>query len=111
MKKTLFFAIYIAQSSSDSLDYKPLYAESFILIKAISLEQAQEIALNYTKQEECSFKNEKGETITWSFKEIIDVNNILSENLEEEVTDLYTRHFRNYKAYCEFEPFLSKEDL
>ena len=110
MKKSLFFAIVIYQSSSDSLDYKPLYQESFILIESFSLEQAQEIAFNYSKQEECSFKNEKGETITWSLKKIIDVNEILSENLEE-VTDLYTRHFRNYKAYCEFEPLLSKEEL
>ncbi|MDF5711172.1 MAG: hypothetical protein PUP90_26750 [Nostoc sp. S4] len=60
-----------------------------------------------------SYKNENGETITWSLKQVIDVNSVLDDdfNLANNGVDLYARNFRNYEAYYSFEPFLSQEQL
>jgi hypothetical protein len=111
-KTTSFYiAIILYKSSSDAPDYQPLYQESFVLIKAASLEQAKEKALNHGKDESVSYINENGETITWSLQQVVDVNSVLYDDFvsAEDGVDLYTRHFRNYEAYHSFEPLLSKE--
>ncbi len=103
--QSFYVALILYESHSNKLDYKPLYQECFTLIKASSLEEAQEKTLAYAKKEEGKFQNEYGETITWSLKQVVDVNPTLYDEFEDE-TDLYTRHFRNYKAYSSFEPLL-----
>ncbi|MBE9007565.1 DUF4288 domain-containing protein [Fortiea sp. LEGE XX443] len=111
--ESFYMAIILYKSSSDTLDYQPLYQESFVLIKANSLEAAKAKALNYGKNETVSYKNENGETITWSLQQVIDVNSVLDDEFDscEDGVDLYTRHFRNYEAYQSFEPLLSNEQL
>lgn len=62
--QSFYIAIIIYKSSSTQPDYQPLYQESFVLIKATSLEDAKAKALNYGKNESVSYTNENGETIT-----------------------------------------------
>jgi hypothetical protein len=112
-KESLYIAIILSKSFSDKPDYQPLYQESFVLIKAASLEEAKTKALNYGKNENVSYTNENGEVITWSLQQIVDVNSVLDDDFDaaEDGVDLYTRHFRNYDAYQSFEPLLSQEQL
>ncbi|MDZ7960574.1 MAG: DUF4288 domain-containing protein [Aulosira sp. DedQUE10] len=111
--ESFYIAIILYKSSSDAPDYQPLYQESFILIKAASLESAKVKALNYGKNESVSYTNENGETITWTLQQVLDVNSVLDDDIDssEDVVDLYARHFRNYDAYKSFEPLLSKEQF
>ena len=94
-----YIAIIVYESSSNALNYKPLYEECFTLIEARSLEEAREKAQICAKNNETSYENLYGETITWVTKEIVDN------------TDIYARHFRNYEAYRAFEPLLFGEEL
>ncbi|MEH1805809.1 DUF4288 domain-containing protein [Nostoc sp.] len=111
--ESFYIAIILYKSSSDKTDYQPLYQESFVLIKAASLEEAKVKALNHGKNESVSYTNEDGETITWSLQQVIDVNSVLYDdfNSSEDIVDLYARHFHNYEAYQSFEPLLSKEQF
>ena len=111
--KSFYIAIILYKSSSDAPSYQPLYQESFVLIKAVSLEEAKAKALNHGKNESVSYTNENGETITWSLQQVVDVNSVLDDdfNSSEDIVDLYARHFRNYEAYKSFEPLLSQEQF
>jgi hypothetical protein len=109
--ESFYIAIILYKSFSDKPDYQPLYQESFVLIKAASLEEAKAKALNHGKNESVSYTNENEETITWSLQQVVDVNSVLYDDFDssEDIVDLYTRHFRNYEAYQLFEPLLSQE--
>ncbi|MEH2071575.1 MAG: DUF4288 domain-containing protein [Nostoc sp.] len=111
--ESFYIAVILYESSSDALDYQPLYQECFVLLKASSLEKAKSKAVSYGKKQEVSYKNKDRETITWSWKQVIDVNSVLDDDfdLANNGVDLYARHFRNYEAYHSFEPFLSQEEL
>ncbi|OUL28592.1 hypothetical protein BV378_07225 [Nostoc sp. RF31YmG] len=111
--KLFYIAIILYKSSSDAPNYQPLYQESFVLIKAASLESAKVKALAHGKNESVSYTNENGETITWTLQLVLDVNSVLYNDIDssEDVIDLYTRHFRNYNAYQSFEPLLYQEQL
>ncbi|MFN6571580.1 MAG: DUF4288 domain-containing protein [Dendronalium sp. ChiSLP03b] len=111
--ESFYIAIILYKSSSDKPDYQPLYQESFVLIKATSLESAKDKAWNHGKNESVSYTNENGETITWSLQQVVDVNSVLYDDFDssEDGVDLYARHFRNYKAYHSFEPLLSREQF
>lgn len=90
-----------------------MYQESFVLIKATSLEEAKVKALNFGKNESVSYTNENGKTITWSLQQVVDVNSVLDDDFDssEDIVDLSARHFRNYEAYQSFEPLLSQEQF
>ncbi|MHC5824220.1 MAG: DUF4288 domain-containing protein [Nostoc sp.] len=111
--ESFYIAIILYKSSLSEDDYQPLYQESFVLIKAASLEEAKAKALNHGKNESVSYTNENGETITWFLQQVVDVNSVLYDDLDssDDIVDLYARHFRNYDAYQLFEPLLSKEQL
>ncbi|MBN3870517.1 DUF4288 domain-containing protein [Nostoc sp. JL33] len=111
--ESFYIAIIVYKSSSDKDDYQPLYKESFVLIKATSLEEVKAKALNHGKNESVSYTNENGETITWSLQQVVDVNSVLDDDFDssEDIVDLYARHFRNYDAYQLFEPLLSQEQF
>jgi Domain of unknown function (DUF4288) len=96
--QSFYMAVVLYESSSDASDYQPWYQEGFVLIKASSLEEAKEKALNYAKREQVSYQNEYKETITWSLKRLVDVNNLLYDEFEDG-TEIYARHFQNYEAY------------
>ncbi|MDV2995110.1 MAG: hypothetical protein N4J56_004764 [Chroococcidiopsis sp. SAG 2025] len=107
---SLYIAVILFESSSSVPSDRTLYEECFILIQANSLEEAREKALLYSRQQECSYQNQDKDTITWTCKQIIDVNSVLYDDFGD-VTEIYARHFRNYEAYCQFEPLLSGEEL
>lgn len=109
-EQSFYIAVILYESSSDTPDYQPLYEECFVLIRAISLEEAKKKALSHARKQEGSYQNPYGQTITWFIKQILDINSVLDDKCED-VTELYARHFRNYEAYCSFEPLLSHEEL
>jgi hypothetical protein len=102
----LYVAVLLYESSSDAPDYQPLYEESFVLLHDESLEKAQARAKQLGHEEETQYLNDKGETIAWSLKHVVDVTEALYDELGDETT-LYSRHFRDYEAYRQFEPLLS----
>lgn len=108
--KDCYIAVILFESSSNVSDYKPLYQECFVLILANSLESAKEKTLVYAQSQEISYQNENKQMITWSLKQIVDVNSVLYDEFNNG-TELYARHFRNYQAYSLFEPLLSGEEL
>jgi hypothetical protein len=97
-----YIAVIVMASSSDAPDYEPLYEECFVLIEAVSPEEAREKALALAGERGTEYRNEMGETIRWSFHRLIDVNRLLEDSLEDGA-ELYARHFRNYEAYEAFE--------
>lgn len=109
-KESFYIAVILFESSSNKPDYQPLYEECFVLITARSLEEAKAKTLVYGQNQEGSYENEVKNIITWSLKQIVEVNSVLSDNFDNG-TELYARHFRNYQAYCLFEPLLSGEEL
>lgn len=56
-EQSFYIAVILYESSLDGPDYKPLYEECFVLIKAISFEEAKEKALSHPKKEEGSYQN------------------------------------------------------
>ena len=82
------------------------FRECFVLIIASSLESAQEKILSHASKEQASYGTENNDTITWSLKQVVDVNSVLYNDFDD-VTNLYARHFWNYEAYRLFEPLLS----
>jgi len=109
-EQSFYIAVILYESSSSASEYKPLYEECFVLIKATSLEEANEKALIYAREQEGSCQNEYNDTITWSLKQVVDVNSVLYDKFDDG-TELYARHFRSYEAYRLFEPLLSNEEL
>ena len=106
-----YIAVLLYESSVESAqpsDPNLLYEESFVLIRASSVEEAREKADRHAQRDQVSYFNEQHEKITWSLKQVIDVNAVLDETLEDGA-ELYARHFRNYEAYRLFEPLLSGE--
>ena len=104
-----YAAVIIYETSSPSTTYKPLYEEEVALIEASSEEEAKERAISHANEQETSYENQYGETITNSFKLLADIQLIQSK--PEHGTSIYTRFFRNYDAYAAFEPLLEGEEL
>jgi hypothetical protein len=98
---TMYAAILVYVTSNPTAGYEPLYEETVTLIQASSEEHAAERAREFARARETSYQNEMGETITWSFKHLVDVNDISDEIGDG--AEIYTRHFRDYKAYSAFE--------
>lgn len=101
-KDYYYIAIIIYKFIEDSPDYEPVYQECFTFIKASSLEEAEEKALNYGKKEEHSYKNMYGNTVTWKMIEIVDVNTLLYNDVFDDLTDFHARFFTDYEAYKKF---------
>ncbi|MFF3619333.1 DUF4288 domain-containing protein [Streptomyces sp. NPDC002467] len=105
---TTYIAVLPCETSADSNDHAPLYQESFVLLTAADEARAREKAEVHGKGLETSYENEAGELITWRPRHVVDVGEVLDERLTDG-SELYARHFRNYAAYCCFEPLLSGE--
>ncbi|MFH8405057.1 DUF4288 domain-containing protein [Streptomyces sp. NPDC018019] len=88
----------------------PLYEESVVLIYAADEADARRRAERRARSRETSYLNDRGETVSWCFKRVVDVCAVLEEDLTQDA-DLYARHFRDYAAYERFEPLLSGEEL
>jgi hypothetical protein len=105
---TSYIAVIIYAATSDVPNYQPLYEECFMLIKAASQEEARQKTVRYAQRQQTTYKNEQQEDIRWLLKQIIDINPVLTDNIDfEDGSELYARHFRNYQAYTAFEPLLS----
>ncbi|MGI8310131.1 DUF4288 domain-containing protein [Saccharopolyspora hattusasensis] len=103
-----YVAVLVLEATSDAADHKPLYEESFVLLKAESEEEAKEKAAEHGKQQETSYQNENHELITWKLKQIIEVKP-LEDATFDDGTELYSRFFRNYQAYSSSEPLTEEE--
>jgi hypothetical protein len=93
-----YIATIIYESSSDSADYEPLFEESLLAIKATSEEEAMSRVTEYVANSIHSYKNQYGETITWSFKQLERVQPALSDTLPDG-EEIFSRFFRDFAAY------------
>ena len=107
-----YSAVLVFESSSPALGYAPLYEEQIVLFVASSEADARAKAITYGQQEEFSYQNCYEETITISFKQLVEVQSSLYEGEQLEAgTEVYSRHFRDYAAYEAFEPLLRGQAL
>jgi hypothetical protein len=110
MATTMYVAVLLTEATSEAAGHEPLYAEDFVLLSADNEEEARAKALARGKAQETSYRNENGELISWKLLHVVDVNEVLDTPLHDGA-DLYSRHFRDYRAYRAFEPLLSAEPL
>ncbi|MBR8827822.1 MAG: DUF4288 domain-containing protein [Gomphosphaeria aponina SAG 52.96 = DSM 107014] len=83
-KPSFYVAVLLYESSSTAPDDQPFYQEGFVLIKATSKEEAEKKAWKYGLEEQVSYHNENKNTITWSLKQVVDVNSVLYDEFEDE---------------------------
>lgn len=97
----IFIASTLFKSISSNSQYKSLFEECFTLVKAYSLEEASEKIIRSAINKQSTFKNEKGEEISWTFIKLNDINNILYDISFEEgdEIDIYSRHFTDIELY------------
>lgn len=81
-EQSFYIAVILYESSSSASEDKPLYEECFVLIKATSLKEANEKALAYIREQQGSYQNEYNDTITWFFKQLVDVNSVLDDEFD-----------------------------
>jgi hypothetical protein len=80
----------------------PLFEERLTLIKAGSKDEAIQKASQLVGQARHTFKNEAGDTITWTCRRIVDV----VETVDDAFTDgaeIWGRYFRDLSEYERFE--------
>lgn len=92
-----YITVILYESSTTAPDDVSLYEESFLLIKAVSEEEAREKALKRAN-EPYSYQNQYGNTVTWLFKQLVDVRQMFNDNINDG-TEIYSRYFQNYEAY------------
>ncbi|MCH8614166.1 DUF4288 domain-containing protein [Arsenicicoccus dermatophilus] len=105
---TRFVAVLLSHSSSQAQGYVPLWSEDLVLIHADSPEEARTRAAERGRAAATSYRNDRGESIVWTFDRVVDVAPLLDEDLAQDA-DLYTRHFRDHDAYVRFDRSLTDE--
>lgn len=108
--ETLFVAILLFESSSSAPDYRPLYREDIVTLRAPSLREARARAERHGRDGQISHSNQVGEEIRDRLLEVVDVAPALDGN-NTSPADLYSRHFRDVTSYRRFEPVLDGEPL
>ena len=103
-----YIAVVLYEATSDSPAHEPLYREDVVLVHAADEDAAREAVRRRAEGETGSYRNERGELITWTCKRVVDVARALADDLTGDA-DLYARHFRDFAAYRQFEPLLSGE--
>lgn len=109
-RQSYYAAVLVFESSSDEVNYQPLYEEEVLIVEAPSEDAARERAIQLGKERETSYKNQDGQTISNQFKRLLDVQAIQDGQIEHGST-VYSRHFRDYAAYETFEPLLEGQPL
>jgi hypothetical protein len=104
----LYAAVLVYESSSAAAGYEPLYEETVTVFLATSEDHAAEKAREHGRSRQVTYENEDRETITWAFKHLVDVSEI--SDAVGDGAEIYTRHFRDYQAYCAFETLLPQRD-
>lgn len=79
------------------------YDETILSVEAPSEQEARQQAEKYGKSCESDYENGFGEAISVRFLQIVDVNSYLREQYEENVLELYSRHFEDLESYQKFE--------
>jgi hypothetical protein len=105
-----YITVLLFGSTSDSDGYRPLYREDVTLLYAGSQQDAQRRAGEHGRGLETSFANDRGEQITWTLLEVVDVAPALEDKFDDDA-ELYSRHFRDVAAYRSFDPKLDGEEL
>ncbi|MEU4832095.1 DUF4288 domain-containing protein [Streptosporangium sp. NPDC023615] len=82
------------------------YTEDTVLIHERSIEDAKRRAEAMGKDEEVSYLNEFGETVTWTFIGVADVRETLYDDLASD-TSLYSRSFDDLPRYRDLFAFSS----
>ncbi|MER2091909.1 MAG: DUF4288 domain-containing protein, partial [Saccharopolyspora rectivirgula] len=89
-------------------DYRPLYEESVVLLKAETEEEAQQHARELGKQQEAVYEDENHKQVKCRLKQVVEVRKLEDPSFTDG-TELYSRFFRNYSAYRSLE-LLAEED-
>ncbi|WP_433223446.1 DUF4288 domain-containing protein [Microtetraspora malaysiensis] len=76
----------------------PRFSEDIVLLHALSLDEARAAADSRGREDETSYANEYGETVTWTFVGVADVREALYDSLDEDVS-LYSRSFDELTRY------------
>ncbi|MFG2141129.1 DUF4288 domain-containing protein [Streptomyces sp. NPDC048650] len=103
-------AIVLMEAHSDAAGRPPLFQETFLLVHAPDEKSARERVVQRARAAETAYRNDRGETVTWRLRTIVDVKEAEDTDLSGDA-DLYTRHFRDYASYERFEPLLSGEEI
>lgn len=108
-QKSYYGAVLVYETFSDDSDYQPLYEEEILLVEASSEDEAKECAVRAAKSRETSYKNQYGQTINVRFKHLLDVQAM--QEMPGDGSTVYSRYFRDYSAYENFEPLLKGQAL
>jgi hypothetical protein len=108
-KPKIFAALLVYESYSPAPGYEPLYEETTTLVTAENADEATRKAREHAASRETTYENADGESISLRLKHLVDVSEI-TEPLGDGA-EIYTRHFRNYAAYQQFESLLNQTSL
>lgn len=101
-KYGICLAIFVSKSSIAKAGARLYYQENFTLIKASSLEEAEQKAANNADLTNTSYENQYGETVTWVLKQIVAVQDVMEGeeiDLHSDTVDFFVRGFDDYEAY------------
>ena len=98
-----FMALVLFEISTDTTT---LYEENFVEIKADTLKEAEKLANTYGNNNIHEYKNEDNQTVQNNFIQVIDVSEVLYEEAENNVRELYSRHFEDLDSYKKIEKLL-----
>ncbi|OLF18840.1 DUF4288 domain-containing protein, partial [Actinophytocola xanthii] len=101
----LFAAVLVYEATSSRAGQGPWFEETVTLLEADSPEHAAEKAREHAESREIEGEDADGYTIRWSFRHLVDVAEI--DGPLGDGAELYTRHFRDYRAYLAVEPLAS----
>ena len=97
-----YICVSIHEASSDAKNHAPLYEERLTLIKAGSREEATRKAQQIVRMATHSYKNEAGQTISWTCRRIVEVTEVIDNSLSDGA-EIYGRYFRDFDEYERFE--------
>ncbi|HEX2574449.1 MAG TPA: DUF4288 domain-containing protein [Polyangia bacterium] len=96
----LFSVVVINKISIAAPDDEPMYEESIFLVYASSRDEASAKAEVFAKQAETSYLNSDGETVTWSFQEVLSVYEISDQDRAlVDGDEIYSRLFHDDEAH------------
>jgi len=76
-----------------STDDEVLLEENFVLLKASNREDAKKRIEKYSKKLEGVYDSVAGKKVTNRFVKLIDINEVLYEDFENNIREIYSRHF------------------
>lgn len=101
----MYAAVLVYEAASSRPGQPPVFEETVTLLRAETPVQAAERAREHAESRETSYRTESGDTITWSFRHLVDVTEV--DGPLGDGAEVYRRHFRDYRAYLAVEPLAS----